>query len=118
MNLLDDYRAEKTKTLLTEWAEWTKHHDPKTYYPGKSCGLQSGPQVVTADSSDEQQDEAEAQRCVIVDRCIDDLRVPAQKAAIHRCYVFSVYRMRDYGLMLEQAHSALQRAFMRKGILG
>jgi hypothetical protein len=52
------------------------------------------------------------------ERVAMDLTVPAQKAAIHRCYVFSVYRMRDYGLMLEQAHIALQRAFMRKGILG
>lgn len=116
-NTLSEYRKTKTVDLLNAWALWARHDDPKIGYPRKSCGVQSGPQVVTVDSSDEQQDEAEAVRCAIVDQCIDDLEVPAHRAAINRCYVSATYRMRDYGLMLYEAHTELQKAFVAKGIM-
>ena len=73
--------------------------------------MDAGGQVVTEESSDEQQEEAKWQRCAIVDRCIDDLPVPAQRAAIHRRYLSSVYQMRDYPASLAAAMALLLVAF-------
>ena len=63
-------------------AEWQRRYEVYTGYPRRSCGMDAGGQVVTEESSDEQQEEAKWQRCAIVDRCIDDLPVPAQRAAV------------------------------------
>ncbi len=103
--------------LLVDWAKWQQGYRVNTGYPRRSCGMRAVGQVVTADSSDEQQDDAEKIRCEIVDRCIDDLPVAAHKAAVHRRYLSAVYRMRDYERSLADALTALASAFRRKGIL-
>ncbi|HNK51737.1 MAG TPA: hypothetical protein PKX75_22255 [Nitrospira sp.] len=108
---------ESVHFLLIEWAEWQRRYEVYTGYPRRSCGMDAGGQVVTEESSDEQQEEAKWQRCAIVDRCIDDLPVPAQRAAIHRRYLSSVYQMRDYPASLAAAMALLLVAFRRKGIL-
>ena len=82
-------------------------------YPKRSTGISSG--YVSA-SFDEMCEESDAQRCRIVDSCVDDL-IPAQNAAIHRCYLSSVYRLRDYEQSLVDAHARLEESFRRKGVL-
>lgn len=113
----DIARANALHGILLDWAAWQRGYRVKTGYARRSWGVESGGQVVTHDSSDEQQDDAEKLRCEIVDRCIDDLEVPAQRAAVHRCYLSAVYRMRDYQQSLADALAALAVAFRRKGIL-
>lgn len=118
--MMDNSQAERrvrAVRLLEAWAEWQRHYRINTGFPRRSCGIQCFGQVVTDDSSDEQQSEAERMRCEVVDQCIDDLPVPAQRAAIHHRYLNAVYRMRDYEIALDDALSSLVNAFIRKGIL-
>ena len=109
-------RAQKVVNMLKEWADWSRGYRMRIGYPKRSPGFATGG-VVTRDTSDEQADDAANQRCDIIDRCVDDLREPAQRAAIHHCYLQAVFRMRDYDVALLDAHAALDIAFRRKGIL-
>jgi hypothetical protein len=110
-------RAQKVADMLKEWADWQRGYRMRIGYPERSIGFEPGGGVVTRDTSDEQADDAAHHRCDIIDRCVDDLRDPAQRAAIHHCYLHSVFRMRDYDVALLDAHAALDVAFRRKGIL-
>jgi hypothetical protein len=110
-------RAKKVADMLKEWADWSRGYRMRIGYPERSPGFATGGGVVTRDTSDEQADDAANQRCDIIDRCVDDLREPAQRAAIHHCYLQAVFRMRDYDTSLLDAHAALDIAFRRKGIL-
>ncbi len=110
-------RAKKVADMLKEWADWSRGYRMRIGYPERSIGFEPGGGVVTRDTSDEQADDAQNQRCDIIDRCVDDLRDPAQRAAIHHCYLQSVFRMSDYDTSLLDAHAALDVAFRRKGIL-
>jgi len=110
-------RTQKVVNMLKEWADWQRGYRMRIGYPERSPGFATGGGVVTRDTSDEQADDAANQRCDIIDRCVDDLREPAQRAAIHHCYLHSVFRMRDYDVALLDAHAALDVAFRRKGIL-
>ena len=110
-------RTQKVVNMLKEWADWSRGYRMRIGYPERSPGFAIGGGVVTRDTSDEQADDAANQRCDIIDRCIDDLREPAQRAAIHHCYLHAVFRMRDYDVALLNAHTALDIAFRRKGIL-
>ena len=110
-------RTQKVVNMLKEWADWSRGYRMRIGYPERSPGFAIGGGVVTRDTSDEQADDAANQRCDIIDRCVDDLREPAQRAAIHHCYLHSAFRMRDYDVALLDAHAALDIAFRRKGIL-
>ena len=110
-------RTQKVVDMLKEWADWSRGYRMRIGYPERSPGFATGGGVVTRDTSDEQADDAANQRCDIIDRCVDDLREPAQRAAIHHCYLQAVFRMRDYDTSLLDAHAALDIAFRRKGIL-
>ncbi len=110
-------RMGKVVDILKEWAQWSKGYRLKIGYPQKSAGFDPSGGVVTADTSDEQAEDSQAWRCNIVDRCIDDLDEPAQRAAIHHCYLHAVYRMRDYEGSLLRAHEELLVALPRKGVL-
>ena len=110
-------RAQKVADMLKEWADWSRGYRMRIGYPERSPGFAPGGGVVTRDTSDEQADDATNHRCDIIDRCVDDLRDPAQRAAIHHCYLHAVFRMRDYDVALLDAHAALDIAFRRKGIL-
>ena len=103
--------------ILLDWADWQRRYRVFVGYPRRSCGVDAGGQVVTPDTSDEQQDDAMQERCRIADGCIDDLHVPAQRAAIHRRYLHAVYRMRDYEASLADALDTLAVSFRRKGIM-
>ena len=103
--------------ILIEWADWSRGYRMRIGYPQKSPGFAHGGGAVTAESSAHQYDDVLAYRCKIVDRCIDDLPTPEQRAAIHRRYLSAVYRMRDYELALAEAMDALLVAFRRKGVL-
>lgn len=110
-------QASAVDGILVEWADWSRGYRMRIGYPQKSAGFEPGGGVVTRESSDHQYDEVLNDRCRIVDQCIDDLDVPAQRAAIHRRYLSAVYRIRDYAQMLDDAHEALLVAFRRKGVL-
>ena len=110
-------RAQKVADMLKEWADWQRGYQMRIWYPDRSPGFATGGGVVTLDTSDEQADDAAHHRCEIIDRCVDDLREPAQRAAIHHRYLHAVFRMRDYDVALLDAHAALDIAFRRKGIL-
>ena len=103
--------------ILVEWANWSKAYRMPLGYPSRSAVFETGGGVVTKETSEHQYDDVAADRCRIVDRCIDDLPVKAQIAAIHRCYLSAVYRLRDYEQTLLDAHEALETAFRRKGVL-
>ena len=110
-------RAQKVADMLKEWADWQRGYRLRIWYPDRSPAFATGGGVVTLDTSDEQADDAAHHRCEIIDRCVDDLREPAQRAAIHHRYLHAVFRMRDYDVALLDAHAALDIAFRRKGIL-
>jgi hypothetical protein len=110
-------KANAVSGILVEWADWSKGYRMRIGYPSKSAGFEPGGGVVTRETSEHQYDDVAADRCRIVDRCIDDLPVKAQSAAIHRCYLSAVYRLRDYEQTLRDAHEALETAFRRKGVL-
>ena len=110
-------KANAVSGILVEWANWSKGYRMRIGYPSRSAGFEPGGGVVTKETSEHQYDDVAADRCRIVDRCIDDLPVKAQSAAIHRCYLSAVYRLRDYEQTLLDAHEALEVAFRRKGVL-
>jgi len=110
-------RAQKVVDMLTEWADWQRGYRMRIGWPESSAGFQAGGGLVTRDTSDEQADMAQLRRCDIIDKCIDDLPDPTQRAAIHHRYLHAVYRMRDYDGELAAAHAALDVAFRKKGIL-
>ena len=110
-------KANAVSGILVEWANWSKGYRMRLGYPSRSAVFETGGGVVTKETSEHQYDDVAADRCRIVDRCIDDLPVKAQSAAIHRCYLSAVYRLRDYEQTLLDAHEALEVAFRRKGVL-
>ncbi len=110
-------RMGKVVEILKEWADWSKGSRMKIGYPQSSAGFDQSGGVVTADTSDERADSLQYWRCNIVDRCIDDLPDPAQRAAIHHRYLNAVYRMRDYEGALIRAHEALSVALPKKSVL-
>ena len=71
-------RTQKVVNMLKEWADWSRGYRMRIGYPERSPGFAIGGGVVTRDTSDEQADDAANQRCDIIDRCVDDLREPAQ----------------------------------------
>lgn len=109
-------RADAVIGLLTDWASWQQGYRVRLGYPPKSCGF-SGGRSVTDDTASDDNAAADQTRNEIVDRCIDDLGIPAHKAAIHHRYLHAVYRMRDYGQALAEAHEQLAQQFRVKGVL-
>lgn len=111
----NDSRSSAVVEYLRDWAEWQRGSRIDVGYPHHSSGFGRGGEVVSRESSDHDQADAEHERCRILDRLIDDLPVPAQRAAIHRCYLSAVYRLRDYEQFLADAHDSLARAMRAKG---
>lgn len=109
----DEVKATAVVRLISEWADWMRGDKVGEGYPAKSSFLQSG---YVSSTFEDLCDSADAQRNRIVDSCIDDLP-PNQNAAIYRCYLAAVFRMRDYEGSLIAAHDTLEGAFVRKGVL-
>ena len=109
--------VDKVIGILEDWARWQQAYSVFLGAPRRSLGFDLGGSAVTAESGEQNREVADRERCKIVDACADSLKVPAQKAAIHRRYLCSVYRMRDYEQMLCAAHEALLVAFLDKRLL-
>ena len=110
-------QVDKVVSILEDWARWQQAYSVFLGAPRRSLGFDLGGSAVTAESGEQNREVADRERCKIVDACVDSLKVPAQKAAIHRRYLCSVYRMRDYEQMLCAAHEALLVAFLDKRLL-
>ena len=110
-------QVDKVIGILEDWARWQRAYSVFLGAPRRSLGFDLGGSAVTAESGEQNREVADRERCKIVDACVDSLKVPAQKAAIHRRYLCSVYRMRDYEQMLCAAHEALLVAFLDKRLL-
>ena len=110
-------QVDKVVSILEDWARWQQAYSVFLGAPRRSLGFDLGGSAVTAESGEQNREVADRERCKTVDACVDSLKVPAQKAAIHRRYLCSVYRMRDYEQMLCAAHEALLVAFLDKRLL-
>ena len=110
-------QVDKVIGILEDWARWQQAYSVFLGAPRRSLGFDLGGSAVTAESGEQNREVADRERCKIVDACVDSLKVPAQKAAIHRRYLCSVYRMRDYEQMLCAAHEALLVAFLDNRLL-
>ena len=117
---LDDMKraqVDKVVGILEDWARWQQAYSVFLGAPRRSLGFDLWGSAVTAESGEHNREVDDRERCKIVDACVDSLEVPAQKAAIHRRYLCSVYRMRDYEQMLCAAHEAMLVAFLDKRLL-
>jgi hypothetical protein len=110
-------RVDKVVSILEDWARWQQAYSVFLGAPRRSLGFDLGGSAVTAESGEQNKEADDRERCRIVDACIDSLKVPAQRAAIHRRYLSAVYRMRDYDQALCAAHEALLVAFLDKRLL-
>lgn len=110
-------QVDRVVSILEDWARWQRAYSVFLGAPRRSLGFDLGGSAVTAESGEQNREVDDRDRCRVVDACIDSLEVPAQKAAIHRRYLCSVYRMRDYEKMLCAAHEALLVAFLDKRLL-
>ena len=114
MNAPDLAKMEAVIGHLSDWADWLKGYRVRLGYSPKSAGFQSGG-VVSEESSDDYSG-IDQTRYEMIDACVDDLSC-IHRAAIHRRYLSSVYRMRDYEQMLLEAHEILLSAFRKKGVI-
>ena len=109
---------ESVHFLLIRWAEWQRRYEGIYRIPATILrhgrGRTSGAEESRRRNS---RRKAKWQRCAIVDRCIDDLPVPAQRAAIHRRYLSSVVSDARLSCVTRRGHGAALVAFRRKGIL-
>ena len=99
--------------ILKDWADWMHSGSVGRGYPRRSAGISTG---YVLDSFDDMCERMDAQVCRVVDSCVDDLP-PNQSAAIYRCYLSAVFRMRNYEQSRIDAHEALFVSFRRKGVL-
>ena len=115
MSANDLARAEAVIGHLKDWADWCRGYRVRTGFSPKSAGFEPG--GWRNDSArDDQYEAIDQERFRMIEACVDDL-VPNQNAAIYRCYLFNVYRLRDYEQSLADAHVALASAFRRKGVM-
>ena len=110
-------QVDKVVSILEDWAMWQRAYVVFLGAPRRSLGFDLGGSAVTAESGEQNREVDDRDRCMVVDACIDSLKVPAQRAAIHRRYLSAVYRMRDYEQALCAAHEALLVAFLDKRLL-
>jgi len=110
-------QVDRVVSILEDWARWQRAYSVFLGAPRRSLGFDLGGSAVTAESGEQNREVADRDRCRVVDACIDSLKVPAQRAAIHRRYLSAVYRMRDYEQALCAAHEALLVAFLDKRLL-
>ena len=109
--------VDKVIGILEDWARWQQAYSVFLGAPRRSLGFDLGGSAVTAESGEQNREVDDRDRCRVVDACIDSLKVPAQRAAIHRRYLSAVYRMRDYEQALCDAHDALLVAFLDNRLL-
>ena len=110
-------QVDKVVSILEDWARWQQAYSVFLGAPRRSLGFDLGGSAVTAESGEQNREVDDRDRCRVVDACIDSLKVPAQRAAIHRRYLSAVYRMRDYEQALCAAHEALLVEFLDKRLL-
>ena len=110
-------QVDRVVSILEDWARWQRAYSVFLGAPRRSLGFDLGGSAVTAESGEQNREVDDRERCKIVDACVDSLEVPAQRAAIHRRYLSSVCRMRDYEQALCAAHEALLVAFLDKRLL-
>ena len=106
---------EALHNLLLDWAKWQASYRPRNGFPGHSAGLASG----GLSSFDDMCEQCDATTMRTIDASISSL-VPAQAAAINRCYgVCAVFRFPrlNYEVMLELAHESLIVLVKRKGVV-
>ena len=110
-------QVDRVVSILEDWARWQRAYSVFLGAPRRSLGFDLGGSAVTAESGEHNREVDDRDRCRVVDACIDSLKVPAQRAAIHRRYLSAVYRMRDYEQALCAAHEALLVEFLDKRLL-
>jgi len=110
-------QVDKVVSILEDWARWQREYSVFLGAPRRSLGFDLGGSAVTAESGEQNREVDDRDRWRVVDACIDSLKVPAQRAAIHRRYLSAVYRMRDYEQALCAAHEALLVEFLDKRLL-
>ncbi len=101
--------------LLHDWADWQRQHHINTGYPQKAAGF-SGTGL---SSFEDMCDQSDSVVMISIDTAIDGL-IPAQRAAINRCYgVCSVFRFprENYETLLNVAHTELAIIVKRKGVV-
>lgn len=99
---------------LEDWANWQKGYFLRLGFKSRSAVIVSGGASM---SFEEMCEGADNIRCEVLDTMVDDLP-PAQKQAIHRRYLHSVYRFprNNYPEMLAEAHEALLRSGSVRGL--
>ncbi len=101
--------------LLHDWASWQHSYSPNIGYDSRSAGFGSG----GLSSFEDMCEQSDNSTMRTIDAAIDSL-LPAQRAAINRCYgVCSVFRFpRDnYEVVLALAHESLVISVRRRGVI-
>ena len=101
--------------LLQDWAKWQASYRPRNGYSNHAAGFANG----GLKSFDDMWDQCVMTTMASIDASIGNL-VPAQAAAINRCYgVCAVFRFprANYEDMLQQAHESLIVMVKRKGVV-
>ena len=107
---------EALTNLLHDWAKWQASYRPRNGYPGHAAGFSQGGGLSSFEDMCEQSDNTTMRT---IDASIESL-VPAQAAAINRCYgVCSVFRFPrlNYEDLLIIAHESLIVIVKRKGVV-
>ena len=105
----------RLKVLLEDWAKWQASYRPRNGYSNHSAGFASG----GLSTFDDLCDQCDSTTMRTIDAGISSL-VPAQAAAINRCYgVCSVFRFPrlNYPEILEIAHESLMVIVKRRGVV-
>lgn len=113
--------ADALRVVMEDWAKWQASYRPKTGFPGRSIGIESGFIGMCSSGFDDLIEENDQRICKIVDTAVDDLGAvhPAQKSAIMHRYLAVSFRFpRDnYPQLLSDAHDWLTVALRRRGVV-
>ena len=101
--------------LLHDWARWQSRYSPNIGYGSRSAGFGSG----GLSSFEDMCEQSDSVTMRTLDAAIDSL-LPAQRAAINRCYgVCAVFRFprENYEATLAMAHESLSVSVKRRGVM-
>lgn len=97
---------------LLNWAAWMRRDIGVRGYPAKSLGISTGG---ASEEFDNMLEDEEKRIARVTDTVINDLP-PIQRCALNQCYLYAVFRFRDYEKTLEQAKEGVRAGLKRKGI--
>lgn len=99
---------------MENWATWMRKPAHRLGYPSRSLCMVSGGES-TADNFDIMADEGEITSARQIDAIIAGLPTDQQNALHHR-WLHSVYRMRNYAEVLDQAMGSVLSMATRRGM--